>query len=266
MTSLVADSKLLDKGTQSTNLHNSITNTSKMLILKPCKHIFWDLDHTLWDFEKNAALTLQELFVKYNLQTILKVSSEEFCKVFARSNQELWQLYNSSKINKHELRKMRFPRLFKRLGASESLVPANMEDDYQNTCRQQPHLMPHAREVLETLQDRKYTMHIISNGFQDAQAEKLRYANIEQFFDVLVTSESCSYRKPQRGIFLHTFQKCRTHAQEGIMIGDNLSTDIAGALAVQMRNVWYNPHAEKNTTDIKPTHQIGCLLELLSIL
>ncbi len=232
---------------------------------KNYKHIFWDLDHTLWDFEKNADITLRLLFAQHSLAEVLQTNPDRFCELFSKNNHELWVLYNSSQINKNELRKLRFPRLFKRFGVSEKFVPPSIEDEYQTICRQQPHLMPNARLVLKTLQERGYQMHIISNGFQDAQAEKLVCANLDTFFQVLVTSESCSYRKPQKGIFLHTFQKCAAKAQESIMIGDNLSTDIAGANAVQMHNVWYNPNKEVNSSAEKPTFQIHDLAELLDI-
>lgn len=227
------------------------------------KHVFFDLDHTLWDYDANASASLSELAVQYNLDGLKGFTAERFVKAFFEINFELWELYNKHQIQRKDIRSRRFPMIFKRMGYAFSDVPATFEDDYVALCPTKPNTFPNAHEVLEYLSP-KYKLHIITNGFNGIQEQKLLSAGLREHFDVIVTSESANQRKPNPGIFHLALKWADAELEESIMIGDNLNSDIKGAQKVGMDHVWFNP--QKLATSVTVQHEISNLLELKNIL
>lgn len=227
------------------------------------KHIFFDLDHTLWDFERCSSETLEELF-HHNQLDSLGIQMTDFIKTFRIINRRLWKLYGAGKLSQHELRTTRFILVMKALGVPAKDVPANLAEDYLQLCPQKPHLLPFAREVLEYLTGKKYVLHIITNGFADVQLVKLNSANIASYFSEVVTSEKAGCQKPNRQIFDFTLQKIKAQREHCIMIGDSLDSDILGARNAEIDHVFYN--YEKLVHQEKPTHEIKCLSELMRLL
>lgn len=227
------------------------------------QHIFFDLDHTLWDFERCSCETLEELFETYQLSALAPITSARFVETFRNINRNLWTLYSSGQISQQELRKTRFIRILNELNIDDVSVAQRLADEYIYLCPQKPHLLPYAREVLEYLQD-KYVLHIITNGFADIQEVKMQSASITGFFKEIITSEKAGCQKPNRKIFDFALQQTNAHPKHCIMIGDSLDSDIQGAINAEMDHVFFN--YEQITHQATPTYEIKCLSELKQLL
>lgn len=229
------------------------------------RHVFFDLDHTLWDFEKCAHETLEELFVEYRLEQLGINHLPTFLNTFTRINKHLWQLYDQNQISKEEIRKKRFPLIFESLGIKNVSFLADLEREYLFRCPQKPYLIPHSIEILSYLHKKgSYHLHVITNGFADVQHTKMKSSKIDHFFKHIITSECSGYKKPDKQMFEFAFQRTQAHPSEAIMIGDNLETDIRGALETGMTAVFFNPQKTSHQTNVH--YEINCLLELKAIL
>lgn len=227
------------------------------------KHIFFDLDHTLWDYDTNASSALYELYEKHNLIELNLFRKETLAETFFKVNYELWDLYNQSAIQRADIRERRFSTIFKRLGALPGQMPENIEKEYIALAPTKPQTFENAHLILDYL-SKNYELHLITNGFDDIQTTKLKSSNLDQYFDVIVTSETTQYRKPDREIFEIAMHKAKATVQQSIMIGDNLESDIQGAKNVGMDYVWFNPTGVKTNSLIQ--HEIENLIELKNIL
>ena len=128
--------------------------------MKLYKHLFFDLDHTIWDFDKNAEETLHELFITYQLKELGLHSADVFIETYTRNNHQLWADYHLGNINKQTLRETRFKKTFLDLGLSPEVIPLQFEDDYVSLCPTKTNLFPDAHETLEYLYQ-KYPLHLI---------------------------------------------------------------------------------------------------------
>lgn len=226
------------------------------------KDIFFDLDHTLWDFEKNAGEALTELFEIHNFEALGIASAISFIETYNRNNHRLWALYHHGKITKTELREARFADTFHELGIDPRLFPKAFEEEYLKLCPQKTHLFPHAHETLSYLQE-KYTLHLISNGFGDAAETKVTKCGLKKYFTTIVISETVGVHKPDPRIFHHAVKNAKTAIPDSVMVGDSLEADIRGAQNVGMDAIYFNPKNEAVPRDIK--RSIGTLSELTAI-
>jgi putative hydrolase of the HAD superfamily len=227
------------------------------------KHIFFDLDHTLWDFEKSSAETLTELYADYFLRKRISCTCEEMIERFIKINDRLWEEFSSGKISKEELRFTRFREVFQDLGELDDSFFEQFGADYLKKCPQKGNLLPYAREVLHYLSS-KYDLHVITNGFEEVQFQKLLHSGIQFYFKQVITSDKTGCRKPEKKMFSYAMEKVDCKPQQCIMIGDNLQADMVGASNSQIDHIFYNP--QKIKYFIKVTHEINCLSELMTIL
>jgi len=204
------------------------------------KHIFFDLDHTIWDFDKNAEETLYELYDIYRLNEIGLPSAAIFIETYTRNNHLLWAEYHTGKITKDELRETRFKRTFLELGVHPDVLPLAFEDDYVKLCPTKTNLFPHAHETLQYLQ-KKYRLHLISNGFKESSELKVGNTNIGCYFQNIVISEIVGVNKPDPAIFEHALALAGATKNESLMIGDSLEADVYGALNFGMDAIYFNP-------------------------
>jgi len=218
--------------------------------LRDKKHLFFDLDHTLWDFDRNAEETLHELFISYNFSALGFSSASIFIETYTRNNHRLWREYHSGNIDKSELRNARFAHTFNDLGVEPTLFPPSFEEDYIRICASKPHLFPHALETLAYLQKR-YKLHLISNGFKESSETKIFNTGIHKFFSHIVISETIGVHKPDPAIFQHALAGARASKEESIMIGDSLEADIRGALSFGMDAIFFNPKRIEVPSDIE---------------
>jgi putative hydrolase of the HAD superfamily len=227
------------------------------------KHLFFDLDHTIWDFDKNAEETLNELYDVYRLNVIGLPSAALFIETYTRNNHQLWADYHTGKITKAELRETRFKKTFLDLGVHPDLIPLSFEDDYVQLCPTKTNLFPHAHETLGYLQN-KYALHLISNGFKESSELKIGNTNIGGYFQHVIISEIVGINKPDKAIFEHALKLAGAEKHESLMIGDSLEADIYGALNFGMDAIYFNPFNAPKPDDVPS--QITHLKELILML
>jgi len=225
------------------------------------KHIFFDLDRTLWDFEKNSRETLEELYTEF-LASKTNVSADKFITIYHKHNERLWSEYRKGSIKKEVLRWKRFQLTFKDLGIINNELARQLDEAYITRSPRKTNLFPGAIETLIYLK-KQYRLHIITNGFLETQSMKIENAGIAPFFLQMTTSEEAGHQKPDAGAFLYSFKKTGAKPQNSIMIGDDLEIDIMGAAKVGMKQVFFNPERLSHT--YKPTWEIANLVELKAI-
>lgn len=231
------------------------------------KTIFFDLDHTLWDYDANAYDTLIDMYSKFELGSLGIQNPEYFVKMFFEINEDLWAKYNVGEIDKFYLRNERFRLVFEAAEGIMKLVSPQLLKEfnrmYLRTCPQKGKLIAGAKEVLDVLHTR-YNLHIITNGFEEIQSTKLEASGISKYFDKIITSEKAGFKKPMAGIYTYALKWSKANLDDAIMIGDNLNTDIKGARDYGMDQVYFNPKVEQH--DAQVTHEISTLNQLLEIL
>jgi putative hydrolase of the HAD superfamily len=227
------------------------------------KHIFFDLDHTLWDFEANSHQTLQELYHSHNLSSRGVHSFDAFYDSYVVHNEQLWDRFRKGFITRNELRHKRFRVTLLDFKIGDEKLAVSLSEKFLEILPGKTALFPYTVEVLEYLKGKGYPLHMITNGFEETQLLKMRNAGIDHYFTHVITSEVAGSLKPYREIFDYAIGRAATTAPESIMIGDALDLDIAGAYNVGMDQVYFNPRIP--ATGIKPTYTISCLSELKTI-
>lgn len=230
--------------------------------MKGIKHIFFDLDHTLWDFESNSKAALHEIFEAEQLVHKGIPSFETFIEAYQNINKRYWDLYREGKMTKERLRVGRFLDTLLHFELNDKPLALKMGDDYVNISPRKTNLFPHTLEVLEYLKNNNYCLHIITNGFSEVQYTKLENSKLKPFFDEIITSEQVGVKKPDPKIFHYSLETARSIANESLMIGDEPEIDIKGALDVGMKGFVFNPKKEKQHN----YEEITCLSELKVVL
>lgn len=219
-------------------------------------HVFFDLDHTLWDFEKNSRIAFEKIVEKHTLG----IDLETYLKVYSPINEAYWDWYRDGKVTKEELRYKRFEDTFTRLQLDFSPEKINrFADDYIHHLPEANCLLPGVLEMLAYLQT-KYVLHIITDGFQEVQEKKLTNANIIHYFATLTTSDEVGAKKPNPKIFAHALQKAGAQKKESIMIGDNLRADVQGALNFGIDAIHYSYKKEHQGKTISHYENVRTLL------
>ena len=199
-------------------------------------HIFFDLDHTLWDFEKNSALTFQKILPEADVDLV----HEQFINTYIPINAKYWKLYREEKVSKAALRYARLKETFHALKYEISDEKINsLAKEYILQLPNFNHLFDGTLELLDYLKE-KYTLHIITNGFEEVQTLKMKKSKIFHYFTEVITSESVGVKKPNPKVFLHAMKKAGSSPKESLMIGDNIEADIQGALATGMKAIHCN--------------------------
>ena len=230
---------------------------------KEYKCVFFDLDHTLWDYETNSEESLRELYDLFELERIGAKPFDHFYQGFARINTEIWDQYDRGLIQKDVIRNDRFHRVFQHAGITNYNLSLNFSEQYIKESPKKKNLVPHAKDVLDYLHP-KYSLYIITNGFEEIQGTKMESSGITNYFKGVVTSARAGSKKPQKEIFEFALRENGFACSDSIMIGDNLLTDIAGARNANVDTVYYNPLKVKHSDPV--THEISSLRELISIL
>lgn len=235
--------------------------------MKQYEDIFFDLDHTLWDYESSARQTLLDLYQRYDLSSKVALDKNELCESFFKINEGLWDKYNKGEVSKYVLRTQRFRMVFEAIGVELKLFGENeisqFNKDYLYECPQKPNLIDGAIDLLESLSN-IYELHIITNGFVEVQATKMEKSGLSQYFLHVITSEGARAKKPHGKIFDYAMKQTGANVASSIMIGDNLSTDIKGARDYGLDQIFYNP--EDILHDNPVTHEVNKLKEIKAIL
>ncbi len=219
------------------------------------KHIFFDLDHTLWDFDKNSEHAFKIILQnKYPEIDILK-----FIKIYVPINQAVWKLYQKDEITSDELRYMRLKQTFDalKIEISDSKIDI-IANEYIHLLPENNYLFEGAIDVLEYLKP-NYSLHIITNGFADVQNKKLENSGIRKYFDTITNSESAGAKKPNPIIYNHALLIANAKKESSIMIGDCIDADVNGALDFGIDAIYCNRH---HAEVIDNVYQINHLLTL----
>ena len=226
------------------------------------RHVFFDLDRTLWDFDKNTRDALIIIYEKYNLSTII-TDIDAFINAFRKNNEQMWISYRRGEITKSKLREIRFYKTLKEFNIEDNGLAKKMDADYILLSPDNTQLIPHTTEVLEYLQKR-YTLYILTNGFRETQTRKIFNSGIESYFTRIFTSDDLHSTKPNKQIFHLALSAVNAKKSESIMVGDDLLIDIIGAREYGIDQVHLNP--DKKVHNQKITYEICSLKELMDIL
>lgn len=223
------------------------------------KHLFFDLDHTLWDFDKNSSFAFDTIFKQQGYA----IDLNHFLEVYIPTNHQYWKLYQFNKISHEDLRYYRLKDVFDALQFKVSDADIQkVSEDYINYLPEFNHLFDGAIELLDYLKP-NYNLHIITNGFASAQARKLKNSNLEQYFETITNSEMAGAKKPNRTIFEFALSSANALKSESLMIGDSYEADVVGAQEAGIEAIFFN---EQNVEVEKNVFQVNHLLELKNIL
>lgn len=230
------------------------------------KHLIFDLDRTLWDFERASRETFSEIHELFILP-VAQVPFEDFFSVYRKINEHLWELYRNKQIAKEILRTKRFNLTLEHFGLEFKVNTVQIADYYINNISQKAYLFEGSKETLEKLVSR-YTLSIMTNGFKEVQYPKLERSGIQHLFSHIFISEEIGINKPNPGIFQFALKELSCTPSQAAMIGDDFEVDIAGAVAVGMKAIWFNPEGEKNgcKSDLHEVKTIYTIPDLLAIL
>ena len=225
------------------------------------KHIFFDLDHTLWDFDSNARIALSDLFVEFELHVKVTPHFDEFYKKYLFHNEILWDRYQKGLIGAEELKWKRMWRTLLDFKIGDEILSKQLSQRFLEILPTKKEVFPYTMEILNYLTQKKYSLHLITNGFEKTQWSKLRNSNMDHFFTQVITSEGSNSLKPKREIFDYALLVAKASLRESIMIGDNLDADIQGAINAGMDSVFVN-HLNTSGSPIKPTYTVTHLNQL----
>ncbi len=228
------------------------------------KHLFFDLDHTLWDFETNSKETLRDLFLLHDLHSSVTPDFDGFFTHYSYHNKKLWDRYHHGYITQQDLKWKRMWHALLEFKIGDEKLSKTLSADYLERLPLKKALFPHTVEILQYLTNKGYIIHLITNGFETIQWKKLDNAGIGHYFKSVITSELASSMKPHKEIFDFATTRAGCTYLESLMLGDNLDADIQGAMNAGMDTVFVNHINE--TTHLKPTHIIYHLKELEEIL
>ena len=227
------------------------------------KHLFFDLDHTLWDFDTNAKETLTEIYAGFDLYAKAITPFEDFYRTYLHHNEILWDRYHKGLISQDELKWKRMWRTLLDFKINDEPLAREMSAKFLELLPTKMNLFPYTTEILKYLKQKDYALHLITNGFEKTQWSKLSNSRLEEYFTHVITSETSNSLKPKKEIFEYAVCKADTTMMESIMIGDNPEADIQGAINAGMDSVFVN-HI-RAVTELKPTYTIYHLKELEDI-
>tara|TARA_Y100000815_G_scaffold140352_1_gene126912 strand:- start:9 stop:701 length:693 start_codon:yes stop_codon:yes gene_type:complete len=202
------------------------------------KHVFFDLDHTIWDFDKNSAMAFDSIFIKNRID----IETSKFLEEYIPINFQYWKYFREGQITKEQLRYSRLKKSFDNLNIEiDDYLINKLADDYIAFLPDNNHLFEGTLALLEYLNNH-YHLHIITNGFEEVQLKKLKNSKIDHFFKSVTTSESVGVKKPDPKIFRYALEIAEATHVESVMIGDTYEADILGARGVGMQTICFNYH------------------------
>jgi len=227
------------------------------------KHLFFDLDHTLWDFEANSRQTLQELYHALGLAARGVTDFGRFHQQYIIHNDKLWERYRNGYIKVDELRWKRMWLTLLDFKIGDEPLARQLGDRFLDALPTRKTLFPYTIEILTYLREKGYRLHLITNGFQKTQHSKLQYSGLTGFFGEVITSEGSNSLKPHKEIFEYAFRVTGADPAESIMLGDSIEVDIQGAINAGIDQVYVNHLGVAPA--IKPTYTVASLKELENI-
>lgn len=224
------------------------------------KHIFFDLDNTLWDFDRSSMLAFERVFEEFNLINYGIPSAKEFHTTYFVYNNQLWEQYRQGKIDKEFLKNERFRLPLKDYGIYDEKLAHELGENYTELAATTVALVPNTMEVLTYLKEKDYKIHLITNGFLEVQSIKMKASGLDKMIDESFVSEVVGFKKPDHRIFHHAINKVGGTIENCVMIGDDLSVDILPAKEIGMFHIYFNrkqiPHNEALDCEIRDLIEI----------
>ena len=227
------------------------------------RHLFFDLDHTLWDFEANARATLEELYRSLQLEQRGVNDFDLFHRNYLSHNEKLWEKYRKGFIKQEELRTKRMALALLDFKIADEALTKEMGVRFLDLLPTRTILFPYAIEILKYLADKNYELHLITNGFEKTQHSKLKHSGLDEFFKEVITSEGSNSLKPNKEIFDFALARSGATKEQSIMLGDSIEVDIIGAKEYGMDQVYINHLGIEPS--IKPTYTVTSLKQLEEI-
>ena len=240
-----------------------VFSPSSLSLRMKYSHLFFDLDHTLWDFEANSRLTLQELFLQLDLPAKGIKDFDSFHQKYLYHNDRLWERYRKGFVKQDELRWKRMWLTLLDFKIGDEKLAREMARLFLAGLPTRNLLFPGTLELLDYLRSKNYQLHLITNGFEDVQHSKLKYSGLSPYFGEVITSEGSNSLKPNKEIFDFAFRKTGAAPEKSIMIGDSIEADMEGAKNAGIDHIFVNHTAVK--TDFRATHTVYSLPELHTI-
>ncbi len=230
--------------------------------MKKYKHIFFDLDRTIWDFDENSKETLREIYNKYQLSNHF-IDFIQFCNTYHANNDKLWTEYREGKLKKEVLISLRFYNTLLEVNVKNQKLAHLIGNDYVKISPTKKNVFPYTYGALNYLKEKKYKLYIITNGFNEVQFVKMKNCNLNTYFSRVITGENAGSYKPNSKIFHFALSSVHAKKSESIMIGDDLEVDIQGASDAGIDQVYFNPDNIPHNGEI--TFEISSLKELMEI-
>ena len=230
---------------------------------KTYRHIFFDLDRTLWDFDAAAEVAFERIYEQYHLKELGIPNAHEFHMVYHPLNEQLWVRYRANEITKDDLNRTRFLKPLEHYGIHDEALADHLSEDYMYWSPRIVRLVPGTMELLDYLKP-KYHLHLITNGFEEVQHTKLSGSGMEPYFETLTVSEEVGVKKPNPEIFYYALRKAGATPEESLMIGDEMAVDIDGARAAGIDQIFFN--ASGQPAEGECTYEVKTLSEITSIL
>ena len=227
------------------------------------KHLFFDLDHTLWDFDKNAESTLIDIYAHFDLYSKVDAHFDDFYRKYLYHNEKLWGRYQKGFISAEELKWRRMWRTLLDFKVADETLAKDISGKFLEILPTKKIVFPHTHEILKYLKDKGYVLHLITNGFEKTQWNKIKNSGLDQYFTHMITSEASNSLKPKKEIFDYAINKANASLAECIMLGDNLDADIQGAINAGMDSIFVNHIGA--VCGIEPTYIVTHLKELEDI-
>lgn len=228
------------------------------------KTLFFDLDHTLWDFESNASESLEALFEQYRLSDKGIPAFRDFFERYSHHNTRLWERYTRGFIKQDELRWKRMWLSLLDFKIADEPLARQLSVEFLELLPTRKKLFPYTHEILGYLQQKGYHMHLVTNGFEKVQYQKIKQSGLAGYFGEVITSEASNSLKPNKEIFDYALQKASADPLTTIMIGDNLDADIQGGINAGLDTIFVN-HLHV-TPHVQATYEVRHLKELEGIL
>lgn len=229
------------------------------IILKKYRTLLFDLDDTLLDFGAAERIALGLLFEENNIPLTTEIEAH-----YKKINQGLWKSFEVGILDRDEVVNTRFSILFKEYG--QEVDGALLEKSYRRHLEEGHQLVNGAFELITDLQN-QYDLYIVTNGVSKTQDKRLRASGLHPIFKNIFVSEDTGFQKPMKGYFDYVFARIPNFSvEQGLIIGDSLSADIAGGQLAGLDTCWFNPEMKPNDTETVPTYEIQKLDELFRIL
>ena len=232
------------------------------------KDLFIDFDDTLYDTHGNAVIALRETFEAFHLERYF-ADPQVFYDAYWWANIDLWTRYSKGEITRDYLIIERFRRPLsegKDIDVTKELC-LEMSDKFLDFCASKPVVIDGAHELMDYLKQKGYRMHMTSNGFHEVQYKKLAACGLRDYFDTIILSEDAGVNKPSPLYFDYALKTSGAQRETTLMIGDNLQTDILGALNAGLDAMLVNRwNIEKADIPNTVTFVMDSLREIINVL